>query len=131
MDFASLNDDWKSAIRGALSLAADKTPTPKQIESIKIIDVRGKKITDLEPLRAMKKLEHVIIVHAQVSDLTPVASLPKLTKLWIRGTKKVKDLKPIEGLKLTWLQLHNTGVGQKVAKAYGERHPDCTVDTGR
>ena len=131
MDFASLNDDWKRSIRSALELGETATPTPKQIAALKILELRGRKITDLEPLRSLTKLEHVILVDTQVSDPTPVASLPKVTKLWVRLTKKLKDLTPIEGMKLEWLQLHSTGVGQKVAKAYGERHPECTVDTGR
>jgi Leucine-rich repeat (LRR) protein len=131
MDFAALDDDWKASIRNSLELGDTATPTAAQLKKAKFIEVRGRKIKDLAPLAAMPNLDHVNIIDTQVSDLGPLKGRTKLKNLWIRASKKVTDLTPIEGLKLEWLQLHNTGVGQKIAKAYGERHPDCTVDTGR
>ena len=69
-----------------------------------------KKVSDVSPLANLPKLERLYLEHTQVSDISPLANLPNLEKLELNNTK-VSDVSPLATLtNLFTLGLDQTNV---------------------
>jgi hypothetical protein len=66
------------------------------------------RISDLAPLRNMKRLGKLYCSYTQVADLTPLQGLP-LKLLWCQGTH-VSDLRPLQGMNLVSLRFEQARV---------------------
>jgi tetratricopeptide (TPR) repeat protein len=75
-----------------------------RLESFKIDAGAGGHLSDLAPLRGMKKLTHLYVGSLKVRDLSPLAGM-RLTSLSLAGCKQVQDLSPLAGMPLTSLNL--------------------------
>jgi len=67
----------------------------------------GDEITDLSPLANLKDLRKLYIDNTQLSDLSPLADLPNLTQIWIERSP-LNDLSPLVGLP-NLIELHIVG----------------------
>ena len=61
------------------------------------LSLTRKKISDLSPLKDLKNLKTLYVVHTQVSDLSPLKDLQNLQELSISETQ-VSDLSPLKDL---------------------------------
>ena len=69
-----------------------------------------KKVSDVSPLANLPKLERLYLEHTQVSDISPLANLPNLKELELNNTK-VSDVSPLATLtNLFTLGLDQTNV---------------------
>lgn len=131
MMWHELSPSWQDALRRSLKLEAGE-PEATQLAKVDSLQLRGRDIKDLVPVALLPHLRLLVITNTSVADLSPLAAVTTLQKLWFRSSKKVTDLSPLDAM--TWLQelqLHDTGVKAKAIKEFAARHPDCLVDTGR
>ena len=74
------------------------------------LDLHGTQVSDLTPLAGLSKLTELWLGNTQAKDLAPLAGLSKLTELDLSFTQ-VSDLTPLTGLSaLTELSLHESQV---------------------
>ncbi|MFF0247901.1 NACHT domain-containing protein [Streptosporangium sandarakinum] len=59
---------------------------------------RCRDVTDLTPLARQRGLEALTLVESDVADLSPLAGLPNLRHLSVRGSRRVVDLSPLADL---------------------------------
>ena len=83
-----------------------------------LTSLKTKGITDLTGLEYCSNLTELVLDYNQISDLSPLASLTKLTVLhlscWTRSETQITDLSPLQNLtKLT--RLHITGSGNQIS----------------
>lgn len=84
--------------------------TVQDIKGLKRINASGTKIENIESLRGLTELEHLIIRDTRVTDLSPLMEFRNLQELGIGGSW-VNDLSPLMDLpRLRWLQMDKTAV---------------------
>lgn len=85
-------------------------PEIAQLEVLRHLELKNKKITDITPLSGLTGLTELGLNHTGVVDVTPLESLTGLRLLWLSHTS-VTDVTPLHGLTgLTDLWLSGTGV---------------------
>ncbi|TRX48595.1 leucine-rich repeat domain-containing protein [Fulvivirga sp. M361] len=105
-----LNSLWKSVLGTAIS-AID---SPSAIElhqaaQVKSLEFENVAVQDLSPLQELMLLKDLALSGTRVTSLSPLNTLDKLRRLKVNKTPIV-DLSPIADLKLTDLDVSNTGV---------------------
>ncbi len=79
-------------------------------ERVRVVSLRNTQVNDLSPLAELKKLEKLWLINTQVSDISPLAELKNLKGLSLDNTQ-VSDLSPLEELKnITFLHLSDMSV---------------------
>jgi Leucine-rich repeat (LRR) protein len=64
---------------------------------LKCIDLRGNRISDLQPLAGLRQLEALYLCQNQIENINPLASLTNLFYLTL-GDNQIADLSPLAGL---------------------------------
>merc|ERR1711939_770500 len=83
-----------------LNLASTSQTNVKRLQSkvpnLKILNLANNQISDLSPLASMKKLTSLNLANnPQMGDISTLASMKTLTSLDLRGNKKITDLTPL------------------------------------
>jgi Leucine-rich repeat (LRR) protein len=80
-----------------------------KLSSLKKIDLYESNISDLSPLASFPKLEWLILSKNQISDLRPLSNLNALSHLFL-SDNNISDIKPLSDLKLSVLYLNNNPI---------------------
>lgn len=83
----------------------------KNFSSLRQLDLNGSRaVSELAPLRGLRKLEWLVLSGTEVADLSPLEDLVQLKVLYLQGTKVV-DIEPLRRLtKLRSLDLGATAI---------------------
>lgn len=77
--------------------------TKADYDRVTFLDLNGKGLVDISPLRVLTKLRHVRLDYNDVADLSPLANAVELEKLELTGNR-LKSLAPVTTMtKLKWL----------------------------
>jgi hypothetical protein len=83
-----------------------------ELHDLSFLDLHRIPISDLTPLAGLRRLQRVYLTECdQVCDLTPLASLPNLLYLDLRGVAPGVDLSPLSGYRRLTVYLYQ---GQRV-----------------
>ena len=100
----------ETAIRRALKLAADALLTVADLKRLTVLEVIGKKITDLTGLEHATNLQMLLLSENRITDLTPLAGLTKLKMLELHRNH-ISNITPLSRLtNLQWLALHRNRI---------------------
>jgi internalin A len=108
-------DSTSAAIRKTIDILLKKAGTSEcqqadiKLSSLKKIDLYESNISDLSPLASFPKLEWLILSKNQISDLRPLSNLNALSHLFL-SDNNISDLKPLSDLKLSVLYLNNNPI---------------------
>ncbi len=86
----------------------------------------GKETSDLSPLAELMNLERLYIRNTQLSDLSPLAELQNLELLDLNGTL-VSDLSPLAELKNLGSLDCNTKVSEEQVEELRLALPNCDI----
>jgi hypothetical protein len=121
---------------GWLRIPDAEPPSPKWVrhilgidfmDDVVVVDLRETQVSDVTTLAGVKNLERLYLGGTQVSDLPPLAGWKNLEQLSFRDTQ-VSDLTPLAGLKnLRNLYLRDTPVSEEQVTRLQQTLPDCGI----
>lgn len=89
-----------------------------ELTNLQILNLRGTRVANLEPLARLTRLESIDLVNTRVSDISPLATLTNLRSIDLRGTP-VESVAALAGLtNLESLDLKGTRVRDAAALSH-------------
>ncbi|OQY00029.1 MAG: hypothetical protein B6I20_09320 [Bacteroidetes bacterium 4572_117] len=95
-------------------------------EKVRVLQFDNTKINSLKGIEKMHQLERISFSFSQVSDLKQLKDFTKLKVIHFDNTK-VSDLKSLENHKLNTIYCDNSGISEKIANNYMQKHNECLV----
>ncbi len=106
-----------------------KTDFISGMKSLEVVIISGAPIKSVEPFVDCKNLRILEMANCiYCPDISPLAKCEKLEMLNI-GFTRVKDLTPIQDLKLTHLTTTHSSIPSDMIAKYQQEHPDCWMLT--
>lgn len=121
----------------------------KYCNEVKYLDMVNCKITNINFLAHMPKLECAIFTLTRIDDISPVTNCPNLTWLELANCSlldnisclsgmtnlkylnlsgtKVKDISDLNNLPLERLKCAKSSIGKAALEAFSAKHPNCMV----
>ncbi|RLD82832.1 MAG: hypothetical protein DRJ07_07790, partial [Bacteroidetes bacterium] len=95
-------------------------------EKVKVLQFNNTAVSSLKGIEKMKLLERISFSGTAVTDLSILKNLKNLKVVHFDSTK-VASLESIEGLELNTVYCDNSGITEKMANDYMQKHKDCLV----
>ncbi len=90
---------------GAMQAPVSDLAPLRGLPRLKCLIVIWCPIRDLTPLASLRSLEELNLGQTQVTNLSPLHGLSNLRRLTVQNCSQLKDLSPLAGLKIEWLDM--------------------------